>query len=252
MSKQKNKKFEDPLAIKETRGKFLSKPMIFLFYAAEQFRNLALEERNKWSSSDPIDQNVWRNERIYAGSAFLHYALYCEALLNNVWIDFKKRDVKELPAKLTKDLQMCDDEMLPFKDRLYLTPYLCKENPNYNATYYGRNTNNFQKIVEIFQIRDSYVHAKLTEREIRITIRKDRIHHINDSYGINWWQRTGICKDISLISVVELETIRNSIEWLFSSLNDFLDNSLNNKKWKDEEKISITDGTLFLKNPYKK
>ena len=248
MHKNKKKKpiIIDPCAIKQTEGEFISKPMIFLFNTAEHFKELALESRENWENTDPVDQKSWREERMYAGSAFLHYSLYCEALVNNVWVDFKKREVKDLPTELTKNLQKgVKDDNLPFKDRLFLTPFLCLEKPDYNYKYFRKGSNNFHKIIELFQIRDSYVHAKPTGRKMKITIRSNRLHHIDDSNPLNIWQRTQICKDITLVSVHELQTVKDSTDWLFSSLNNFLGNALDNKKWKEEEIIKMKEGTLY-------
>ena len=187
---------------------------------------------------------------MYAGSAFLYYVLYCEALVNNVWADFKKRKVVDLPDSLTKGLPKVIDDRLSFPDRLFLTPFLCIDKPDFSKKYFSKQTNNFHKIVEIFQIRDSYVHAKPTGRKMKITIRQNRHHHLDDSNPNNYWQRTGICKDITLVSVLELPAVKKTSEWLFTCLNNFLDDQLDNKKWREEESIEIDNGTAHIKSPF--
>ncbi len=147
--------------------------------------------------------------------------------------------IKRLPIKI-------EDYKLPFKDRLYLTPYLCLESPVYkNKAYFSKNTINFQRITEIFQIRDSYVHAKPTGRKMRITIRSNKMHHVDDSNPENYWPITKICKDVTLVNVNDIKIVKEATEWLFSCLNNFLENALDNKKWREEEKIEMKEGTLY-------
>ncbi len=248
--KRKKPSIIDPYEIRKIHGKFISKPMIFLLNAAMHFEKMAVNTRSQWSETNPPDQNKWWAEKFYAGAAFLHYSLYCEALVNNVWDDFKIRNVADLPDYLTKNIFKKDEDMmLPFKDRLWLTPYLCIEIPDYNKEYFCKNSLNFQKIIEIFQIRDSYVHPKSTERDFKITLRSNKIHHVDDSAAINIWQRTGIAKDITIMGATELPGVKEASQWLFSCLDNFLNGALNKKKWNEEESIKLDDGTISLGPP---
>ncbi|PJA27800.1 MAG: hypothetical protein CO189_06310 [candidate division Zixibacteria bacterium CG_4_9_14_3_um_filter_46_8] len=244
--KQK-KKIIDPYEIKKEDAVFIWKSMDFFSQCAKILKAEAENASRSKNINGSIDQDWLFKENMYAGSSFLYYCLYCEALINQVWEDFKIKEAVELPPEILKKIGtlISDARHLPFKDRLYITPYICNRNHDiFPKAYYHKETVHYQRVIELFQVRDSYVHSKSRKEEIKFTTRKNKVHHIDNSQGDKSWPQTRLPRNITVIEARNLQIVEDISNWIFETLNKFLGYRLD-EKWKLDS-IKLSHGVLTL------
>jgi hypothetical protein len=228
--------------------KYVRRPFQALFFSMDHHLNEARVLDRKIHAqdfSDPtkLDQDLWMREKAASRASFIMGIAGIEAFSNNLLGDFAVRRKSDLSEALLNRSQKANPvERWRLTDKVYFLPTLCNRDLAPPASYFKRDSGQFQLFEELVQIRNAVMHGRPTPFLALVKLRPDKKHEANDDIAENFWPLSRVPKDFSSFNYECAKTACENITWVRDSLAGFLDKA--DDKYLKEEKIELVSTVI--------
>lgn len=224
-------------------AKFIRRPFQSLFYSMEYYYNESRELYQKIHAQDPskpqeFDQRLWMQEKAAARACFIMGMAAIEAFANNILRDFGVRGKEDVPESLlNKSQKKRDVDYWRLTDKVYFLPTLCNAQLRPPASYFKRDSKEFQLFDELVEIRNGIMHGRPEPFLALIKLKPNKLHEVNDNFPENFWSFSNIPKDFTSFNHQCANTAYDNIKWVRDSLVSFLEKV--DEKYMNEEKVQL-------------
>ncbi len=236
--KDSRKRLKDDAEVGYPR--FITKPFVSLLSGSDYLLGQAQLSHEKWNSLRNSDDR-W-HERALSRSCVVASVFFLESITISVLRDFGSLEPWQLPFRLQKKtgLHKRDIDYLPLIERVFLIPYLCADAVDaLSREYFDRGSEEFKRMKELIEIRDSFAHSRPVRLRVTITKTGEREFVLDDKFEENFWPLTRMPKDISRINHSHAKLAREIVERVVMHIDEFLGGKLTKNYWMTEERMEF-------------
>ncbi len=230
---------------------------------ADHLIKLAREYDNKMQDSgDEVEREYylyWKYR--LARMSFIARMMAIEALLNNILEQFSIPD-KYVELKTLEDAFTRKDRFprnrrkrkgrpfqVPFKWKMYLTPYLCNDDSRMEKDeYFHYDDGCYRRFRSLIMVRNEFVHTRVIEKDIDIQMRArmpvgegDELHEllINEEFA-QCCDELGIEKDPVCFKIDNATVCSEAMRKIILNLDEFLGGRVLTKDFWDTDELDFT------------
>lgn len=192
-------------------------------YIANPFK-IHYEDANNYFETSELHKRNGHQELEARSSrlSILLYVLALEALINRILDRFC---ISALPNFLK------DEKIYSLKSKFYLAPVLCGCKERFKV-----DREPFQSFSEFVEIRNSYVHGKISIRKTKIvssekTQNGRTVHILDDKFPENLWSHTQIPKDFYIMKYEDALKAKDMAKAMIDELDRIFDGKIKKNNW---------------------
>lgn len=224
-----------------------TRPFQALFRAGEDLLRLALpyhqeieNSKSLYRNTDivaPVDSDVWQLDKSLSIGSFMAMYAGLEAMVNCAFSDFKCREVNDLLddyfigilSKQRAKLERKEFIRWHLATRVFMLIPLCSNPIVDPRTIFDISSTEWNKFVEIIQVRHSFSHASGQKIQQEITKVGPKEWIANDDIPENFWPLTRAPRDHRILNYQTAFELNSIIVWVVDTLRCALPNQLDNK-----------------------